>query len=64
MILYASKFQLAVGMECSDYFQVVRFADNDYGVYMKRFVNDFGTSLAVRGSEEEVNALIQERVRN
>lgn len=34
-------------------FQIVRFGENDYGVYARGYRNSYGTSLAFRGTLDE-----------
>lgn len=58
---HASRFQLVMGLQ--EGYTLVRLGEDDYGLYMKRFVNDFGTPLAVRGPLDEVGALIHDLTR-
>lgn len=55
---HASRFQLAVGLPRG--YTVVQFSREECGLYLKHFRNDFGTSLALRGSRMEVEAYVAE----
>lgn len=58
MILLASRFQLKAAARSWREPKLVRFTDNDYGLYFSRFINVIGTPLAARGTETELKQLL------
>lgn len=60
MVKHASQFQLVMGIrEESDYTLVdYKLDGSDCGLYMRGFRNSFGTTLAVRGTRAELEALV------
>jgi len=62
MILYASKFELVMNLRPGNY-TTVDFGDGRTGLYLKDFRNQFKTPLAATGTSEEIEALIQQYVK-
>jgi hypothetical protein len=54
MTLHATRFELV--MNAADGY-VVRFGEDDYGLYGRRYRNRFGTPLMARGTAAELAAL-------
>lgn len=40
-------------------YKVIRFSDQESGLYVHNFRNDFGTPLAARGTVEELDEFVR-----
>lgn len=60
MIKHSSGFRIMMALKRRKPNIIALSKDDDYGLYISGFQNSFGTTLAARGTWQEINNLLEE----